>query len=165
MAADRHDPTLMQYALDGSEPYSFRKDPSVPNFPDERPLIVFDGVCVLCSRFARFVMARDREEEFLFTHAQSKLGQALFNHYGLNTFEFETNLLVENGLAFGHLESAALITQRFGWPWSMAMGLLKLPRPLGLRIYNRIARNRYAMFGRHNTCWIPDGRLRERLLP
>lgn len=164
MAADEAPSNDNRFALQGCEPYSFRADPTVPIFPDERPLIVFDGVCVLCSGFAQFVISRDTNKDYLLTHAQSDLGQALFRHYGLDTFNFETNLLIDNGLAFGRLEAMALILRRLGWPWRAAMSLLWLPQPMGRWIYQRIARNRYAMFGRRKECWVPDGELRNRLI-
>lgn len=164
MAAEETPSTDTRFALEGCEPYSFRADPTVPIFPDERPLIVFDGVCVLCSGFAQFVISRDTNKDFLLTHAQSDLGQALFQHYGLDTYSFETNLLIDDGLAYGRLEAMGLILRRLGWPWRAAMGLLWLPRPIGRWVYQRIARNRYAMFGRRKECWVPDGELRTRLI-
>jgi len=45
-------------------PSSYRTDPAAPSFPDDRPIIVFDGHCVLCSRFARLVLRRDRAGRF-----------------------------------------------------------------------------------------------------
>jgi predicted DCC family thiol-disulfide oxidoreductase YuxK len=54
---------------------------------------------VLCNGFARFVAKRVRSSVFRFTQAQSPLGGALFRHYGLDDKDFETNLLIEDGLA------------------------------------------------------------------
>ena len=50
--------------LEHVEQYGYRADPNVPLFPDDKPIIVFDGKCVLCSRRARFVMRRDRDKRF-----------------------------------------------------------------------------------------------------
>jgi len=71
--------------LSGMPPYSYRNDPQVPRFPDDKGLIVFDGVCVLCMGSAQFVLKRDTGFAFRLTTAQSPLGQALFRHYGLDT--------------------------------------------------------------------------------
>lgn len=164
MIGEYDDTDDARFAIEGCKPYSFRADPGVPNFPDERPLIVFDGVCVLCSGFAKFVMARDRDQEYLFTAAQSKLGQALFRHYGLNPFDFETNLLIDRGIVYGRLAAMSLILRRLGWPWRAAMGLLRLPEPIGRWLYERIARNRYKLFGRRKACWVPTPELRSRVI-
>ena len=64
-----------------SPAFSYRDDPAVPAFPDDRPLIVFDGVCVLCSASARFVLRHDEAGRFRLTAAQSSVGQALYRHH------------------------------------------------------------------------------------
>ncbi len=146
--------------------YSYRHDGAVPDFDDSAPLIVFDGVCGLCSGFARFVIARDRARVFRFTHAQSALGTALFRHYGLDETDFETSLLIEDGWAFGRLEAFAGVLQHFRAHWrGLAMALMLLPRPLRDWLYARVARNRYALFGRYESCRVPSGLGEGRFLP
>jgi len=142
--------------LDSFSPYSYRDDPSVPDFPDETPLIVFDGVCVLCNGFARFVAKRDPENRFRFAEAQSALGGALFRHYGLDDIDFETNLLIQDGRAYGRLEAFAHILGQLGGPWHAAKAVLALPRPARDWLYDRIAKNRYRIFGRYETCPARD---------
>jgi predicted DCC family thiol-disulfide oxidoreductase YuxK len=152
-------------ALSDFAPYSYRVDPSVADFPDTRKLIVFDGVCVLCSGFARFVAKHDEAEQFSFVTAQAPLGQVLFRHYGLDDTDFETNLLIEDGRAYGRMEAFARIMKNLGVPWSLAMGVLMFPRPVRNWLYDRIARNRYRIFGRYETCAAPDDPLlRTRLI-
>lgn len=150
--------------LSGFAPHSYRADPTVPAFPDTRKLIVFDGVCVLCSGFARFVARRDKTEQFSFVAAQSPLGKALFRHYGLDETDFETNLLIEDGRAHGRMEAFARIMKGLGMPWSLAMGVFILPLSVRNWLYDRIARNRYRNFGRYETCIAPDDPLLKRRL-
>jgi predicted DCC family thiol-disulfide oxidoreductase YuxK len=138
--------------LDSFASYSYRDDPSVPKFPDDKPLIVFDGVCVLCNGFARFVAKRDSANRFRFAEAQSPLGGALFRHYGLDDIDFETNLLVQDGRASGRMEAFARILAQLGGPWPAAKIVLALPRPARDWLYDRIAKNRYRIFGRYETC-------------
>jgi predicted DCC family thiol-disulfide oxidoreductase YuxK len=145
-------------------PYSYRADPAVPTFPDDKVLVVFDGVCVLCSGFAKFILKRDTVFAFRLTTAQSPLGQALYRHYGLDTQEFETNLVIADGRAHGKLDSVAVTGERLGGPWRTLALLRLLPRPLADWLYDRVARNRYALFGRADSCMIPPPRWRERFL-
>ncbi len=56
------------------QPYSYRGDPDVPAFPDDRPIIIFDGHCALCSGFARFVLKHDRRATFRLIAGQTLLG-------------------------------------------------------------------------------------------
>lgn len=144
--------------------YSWRHDPAVPAFPDDRPLIVFDGVCVLCLGFARFVIRRDRQKLFRFATAQSSLGQGLYRHFGLNPVEFETNLVLAEGQLHGKLGAFIAVMRLLGWPWR-ALGVLAiLPRPLADWVYDRIARNRYRLFGRTEDCMLPPPDWRDRFL-
>lgn len=145
-------------------PYSWRADPSVPPFPDDKALIVFDGVCVLCSGFARFVLKRDRHFAFRLTTAQSPLGQALYRHYDLDTQEFETNLVLADGRAAAKLDTVALAGERLGGAWRALSLLRLLPRVLADWLYDRVARNRYALFGRTATCMIPPPEWRDRFI-
>lgn len=139
-----------------AEPYSYRRDPAVPPFPDDKALLIFDGVCVLCSAFARFVLTRDRDFGFYLTTAQSPLGQALFRHYGLDPLTLESNLLIADGLPYAKLDSVAETARRLGGIWRLGAPLLKLlPRPLADWSYDRVAQSRYALFGRTEACMIP----------
>jgi predicted DCC family thiol-disulfide oxidoreductase YuxK len=145
--------------------YSYRDDRQVPKFDDSRPVIVFDGVCVLCHGFARFLAKRDTAEQFRFTYAQSALGQGLFRHYGFNAIEFETNLLIADGLAYGKLAAFSQITRRLGRPWSLIGHAIRpIPARLGDPAYDLIARNRYRLFGRHDVCALPDPSWAKRMI-
>lgn len=140
--------------LDSFSTYSYRDDPSVPDFPDETPLIVFDGVCVLCNGFARFVAKRDVAKRFRFAEAQSPLGGALYRHYGLDDVDYETNLLIQDGRAYGRMEAFVHIVSQLGCAWSTVRLILGLPRPMRDWLYDRIAKNRYRLFGRYDACPI-----------
>lgn len=137
-------------------PYSYRADPAVPEFPDDRPVMLFDGHCVMCSASARFLLRRDRQGLFRLAPAQSPLGQALYRHYGLEATDFETNLLLEGGVAYVKSESSIRVAVHLGWPWSLAQALRILP--LGWRdaLYELVARNRFRLFGRREVCFRPE---------
>ena len=136
----------------------------MPAFPDARPLIVFDGVCVLCSGFARFVATRDRQGRILFTAAQSPLGQGLFRHLGLDTVNYETNLLIADGRVFAKMAAFSGIMARLGNPWRLGAAIDALPAGLADGLYDRIARNRYRLFGQREACIMPDAAWRGRVI-
>lgn len=150
--------------MNESGEYSWRRDPAVPRFPDEHPLIVFDGVCVLCSANAQFVLRRDRERCFRLTTAQGPLGQALYRHFGLPTSTYETMLVLQDGRLLTESEAALRIAEGLGWPWRAAGVLRLVPRPLRDGLYRLVARNRYRLFGRREQCWLPATGDRDRLL-
>ena len=150
--------------LGATVPYSYRADPVVPAFPDDKALVVFDGVCVMCSGFARFILKRDRHFAFRLTTAQSPLGQALFRHYGLDTETFATNLVLIDGVSYAKLDTVAAVGGRLGGAWRALGVLWLLPRSLGDWIYDLVARNRYAVFGRTEQCMLPPAKWRDRFI-
>jgi len=140
--------------------------PTLPRqtYDARQPLIVFDGVCVFCSGFVQLILKLDREKRFRFATAQSPLGEALFRQHGLPTDDYDSNLAIIGGAAFTKLDSFIAVMDALGWPWRVAKALLILPRPLRDWLYDRVARNRYALFGRKDSCDIPSAELRERLI-
>ena len=118
----------------------------------------------MCSGFARFILKRDRDFAFRLTTAQSPLGQALFVHYGLDTENFETNLVLADGRAYAKLDTVMEVGRRLGGVWRLAVILRLLPRPIGDWVYDRIAVNRYRLFGRTDSCMIPPPHWRDRFI-
>ena len=100
----------------------------MPVFPDDNALVVFDGVCVLCSGFARFILKHDPAFAFRLTTAQSPLGQALFRHYGLDTETLETNLVLIDGRPYAKLDTVAAVAKRLGGGWRLLSVLRAIPR-------------------------------------
>jgi len=145
-------------------PFSFRNDPAVPAFPDDRPIIIFDGKCVLCSGFARFVLWADRQRRFRFLAAQTPLGVALYRHYGLDPVNYTTNILLADGHAWFKSAAALRIFQLLGLPWALLSAGWLLPRVLRDGLYDLIARNRLRWFGVRAICYVPDPTQADRFL-
>jgi predicted DCC family thiol-disulfide oxidoreductase YuxK len=146
------------------EPYSYRRDSAVPAFADDRPIILFDGYCALCSGWVSFVLRHDRAATFRLLPAQTDLGVALYRHYGLNPMDYETNVLLAEGRPFFKSESAIGMLERLGAPWSAARVLRLLPEPLRDRLYDIVARNRLRWFGRRDQCLTSAPRYEDRFL-
>jgi predicted DCC family thiol-disulfide oxidoreductase YuxK len=146
------------------QPNPSDQDPALLLAGSEHSLIVFDGVCILCSGFARTITRLDRAGKFRFVTAQSPLGRALFESHGLRTDDFETNLVLIGGKAYTHLDGFIAVMNTLGWPWRAAKLLLVLPLPVRDWLYERIAKNRYALFGKKDSCDIPSPALKERIL-
>jgi predicted DCC family thiol-disulfide oxidoreductase YuxK len=163
--------TLAMRVDDGSvrgdmrEPYSYRRDPGVPAFPDDRPIIIFDGYCALCSGWARFVLRHDPQGTYRLLSAQSPLGHALYIHYGLDPEDYETNILLCDGVAWFKSEGSIRMAEGLGRPWSLLGGAFRiLPRPIRDRLYETVARNRLRLFGKREACFVPDLNYQDRFL-
>ena len=129
-----------------------------------RDIIVFDGECVFCSSFFKLMVRIDRDETFHFVVAQSELGTALYEALDLPTDDFETNLVIVDGVIYQRLDAFAAAMRRAGGLWRLLSWCRHIPEPLKSFLYHRIARNRYSIFGRYNVCMVPDARLKARFL-
>lgn len=147
-----------------SEPYSFRADPAVPAFDDSAPLAVMDGECAICSWGARMIHRLDRSETVRICPIQSPLGAALLRHYGLAPEDPASWLFIDRGVAHADFEAVLHAGRRFGGAARLVGVLRVFPKPLRDWLYQRLARNRYALFGRADLCALPDPGLRKRLL-
>jgi predicted DCC family thiol-disulfide oxidoreductase YuxK len=131
---------------------------------DDRPIIVFDGMCVLCSANARFVLKHDRQGLFRLASMQSEAGAALYRRFGIDPADPETLIVVTGDRALRNSDAIIAIYRGLGWPWRAAAALAVMPRRLRDPIYQWLARNRYRLFGRRETCWLPDPSHAERML-
>jgi predicted DCC family thiol-disulfide oxidoreductase YuxK len=136
------------------QPFSYRTDPAVSPFPDDHPIIIYDGNCRMCSGFVRFILRHDRRDCFRFIGAQSPLGTALYRHYGLDPVHYETNILLEHGRPWLKSEGSIRMFQHLGPPWSMMVAGRLLPRSLRDLLYEFIARHRLRWFGVLQTCYL-----------
>ena len=132
-------------------------DLAAANLSDlKQPLIVFDGICHLCTGFVRFVIRWDRAALFQFLPAQSLRGEALYARMGLKSGDWDSNLLVLEGCVYTELDAFIEIARRFGGLWRLMPVLYAIPRPLRDGLYNHLARNRYRWFGKRDVCYLPS---------
>lgn len=131
---------------------------------DARPIILFDGICVLCTANARFVLRHDRRGHFRLASVQSAAGQALCRRFGVDPDNPDTMLVIEGERAWRDSDGVLAIAEGLGWPWR-ALGMLRVvPRRWRDAAYRRIARSRYRLFGRHDVCWVPSPEQKARIL-
>ena len=121
-------------------------------------IILFDGVCVLCSAWANFMIQHDPQYQFKLVSAQSKLGQKLLSTYQLPTDHFETMVLLEQGQLYTESTAFLRIIQRVDFPYSILKYGKVIPKAVRDFAYRRIALNRYWLFGQTEQCYVvtPD---------
>ena len=144
--------------------YSYRDDPSVPAFDDSKPIIIFDGECVLCSRGIQFMLKHDPQGEVKFAVIQDENPQALYKHYGLDADAFDTFMVLADGEPYvrwrGVSKAARLMPAP--WKWLGSLGRL-VPAFIGDRIYDFVQRHRIGWFGARE-CFVPDAAVQSRFL-
>jgi len=127
---------------------------------------VMDGTCALCAFGAKMVHRLDRSGTIRIAPIQGTAGRAFMLAHGLDPLDPDSWLFIEeDGTVSRDLEALIRLGRRnggFGW---LLVWLKVFPKPARDWMYARVARNRYAMFGRADLCALPDAALRARLLP
>jgi predicted DCC family thiol-disulfide oxidoreductase YuxK len=131
-------------------------------WPDD-DVILYDGVCVFCSRWIRFISARDIAGRFRFTAIQSDYGTRLAQAFGIDPEDPDTNAVIHGGVARFKSDAALTVLSNLpGWRWVRV--LRAVPRPLRDAVYDLVAQNRYRIFGKYEACFVGDAAFRNRVL-
>jgi predicted DCC family thiol-disulfide oxidoreductase YuxK len=129
-----------------------------------KPLVLFDGVCNLCNASVQFIIEHDSEGKIMFCSLQSERGQAILQHLGMKTDDFDTFIFIENGEAYTRSAGILKEVSYFdGW-WRFLSIFRIVPRPIRDFFYNIVAQNRYRWFGKKESCWLPTPELKARFL-
>ena len=142
-------------------------EPSTDATEHPSPVIVFDGVCLLCSRWVRFLLKHDHAARYRFCAMQSASGRALLLAHGLDPDSPLSFLLVEDGRGYTDSDAIARVflgLDRRRWRW-LSRTLSLAPRWLRDPLYRAVARHRYQLFGRSRHCFLPTPEQRERFMP
>jgi predicted DCC family thiol-disulfide oxidoreductase YuxK len=132
--------------------------------PLAHPVIVFDALCVLCSANAQFVLKHDKAGLFRLASMQGEFGNALYRRFGIDPASPETLIVVDGDHAWRDSDAVLAIYAGLGWPWRAVALFRCIPHCLRDPIYRWIARHRYEIFGRRQTCWLPSPDQSHRLL-
>lgn len=132
------------------------------SWPDD-DVILYDGVCVFCSRWIRFVARHDKAQRFRFTAIQSPYGTRLAQAFGIDPADPDTNAVVHRGVAYFKSDAALTVLSHLpGFRWTRL--LFAVPKLLRDAVYNLVARNRYRMFGKYEACFAPDAAMRAQVM-
>ncbi len=128
-------------------------------------MILFDGVCNVCSGFVQFVIAHDPAGRFRFAALQSDAARRLLRQPdAAGRASLASVVLVEGDQVFTQSTAALRIARGLGLPWRLAYGLIAVPRPLRDWVYDVVARHRYQWFGQRDACLVPTPQVRARFL-
>jgi predicted DCC family thiol-disulfide oxidoreductase YuxK len=128
-------------------------------------VIVFDGVCMLCSRWVDFVLRRDLSGRYKFAAMQTASGRALLLEHGIDPDDPLSFLLLEDKKGYTDTDAIVRILRSFGPGWKFIALLVSIvPRFVRDPLYRWIARNRYRLFGRRAACRVPTADIADRFL-
>ena len=127
-------------------------------------VILFDGLCNVCSGSVRFILPRDRKAVFRFASLQSSAAARLLTDCGRTPGTLDSLVLIEDGGCYERSDAVLRIAGRLPFPWTLAGALRIIPRPIRDALYTFLAARRYRWFGRKDVCELPPAEWRERFL-
>jgi predicted DCC family thiol-disulfide oxidoreductase YuxK len=131
----------------------------------ERPFIIFDGHCALCSAGVRWMMLRDPRGDYAFAAVQQPFARAIYERAGLDPDAFDTFMVLIDGRAHLRWEGVLAAARLMPAPWRWLGGAGRIiPDFIGDPIYDFVQRNRLAWFGARDQCFAPDATQRSRFL-
>jgi predicted DCC family thiol-disulfide oxidoreductase YuxK len=121
----------------------------------DAPVLVFDGVCVLCSRWVHFILRHDKSARIRLAPMQSQSGRALLATFGLDPDDPLSLLYVVDGRGYQDSEAILRVLASLGGAWRATAIVRVIPRFVRDPLYRWLARNRYRWFGRTDACLVP----------
>jgi len=133
------------------------------------PIVLYDGVCGLCNQLVQFLLKRDKHDQLRYASLQSDFASKILVRHGLNPKDLDTVCVVINYEETDErvlTRSTAILNviKNLGGIWKVAALGQVVPRPIRDLLYEMVARNRYRMFGKYETCMLPEPRHRAKFL-
>jgi predicted DCC family thiol-disulfide oxidoreductase YuxK len=151
-----------------------------PNMNKNDCVILFDGVCKLCNHWSQFIIKVDKQQRFKLCSVQSPEGQSILKYFDMPTDHFDTMLYVEGNTleancmevnsaevnsadinklkasqCFEKSDAFLNVVRKLGYPWRLLYLFKIVPKRLRNWLYDRVALNRYTLFGQYDTCMLP----------
>lgn len=133
------------------------------------PIVLYDGICGLCNRLIHFLLKQDVRDRFRFASLQSEFADSLLRRHGIDGIDLDTvYVVVDHGRGSERLlarsDAVLHVLGELGGVWSVSRLGRVVPRLIRNRIYDLVARNRYRIFGKYDTCLLPDKRHQHKFL-
>lgn len=127
-----------------------------PHISKDTNVILFDGVCKLCNAWSNFIIQHDKNHRFKLASVQSAQGQEILTYFNYPTDYYETMLVVSGNECFEKGDGFFFVMRTLGLPWKLLLVFKIIPKPLRDWMYDRIALNRYKIFGKYDYCVLPS---------
>lgn len=135
------------------------------NLPDDKKIVLFDGICNLCDASINYIIKNDKKDLFRFVTLQSDLGKEILDYLKIDTSSIDSVILYEPKIAYYYKAEAAL---RIAKDLSGIIAVLSIFRFLPISflnfIYDFVARNRYKWYGKKKECLLPSPEIRAKFL-
>ncbi|NNE31451.1 MAG: DUF393 domain-containing protein [Winogradskyella sp.] len=136
------------------------------NIPQDKLLILFDGICNLCNSSVLYIIKRDKKNKFVFAPLQSDVGDYIINKFQIDVNKTDSILLYNPKVNSMKYKSSAalLIAKHLGFPTNLMIIFYSIPTSIRNWVYDYIAKHRYKWFGKKDACMIPTPELQSKFI-
>ena len=127
-------------------------------------VVLFDGVCNLCNGFVHFIIKRDTKARIKFAALQSNISKIILQKKAIKDDEMNSVIVLINDEIYTKSTAAILLLVELGGFWKCVYLFYFIPKFIRDFFYNIIAKNRYKVFGKKNSCLIPSKELAVRFI-
>ena len=127
-------------------------------------IVFFDGVCNLCNSTIQFLIKKNDKKSLRFSSLQSNFGQQFLKDNKLQVAKFESIYYLKNNILYSHSSAVLEILKELKGIYPYASILKIIPKFIRDEVYKWIAKNRYRLFGKQESCWIPSPDLKDRFI-
>lgn len=127
-----------------------------------KPIVLFDGLCNLCSSSVQFLLTYNRKKNLHFASLQSPFAKNLLQQLNIPMEDLSTIIFVQNEKVYTKSSAVFELSKHLTYPWKAIHYFAFLPSPISNWFYDLIARNRYHWFGRKKKCMIPKTKWQDR---
>ena len=123
-----------------------------------RKIVFFDGVCNLCNGFVDFVMKHNQDRDIFYCSLQSQSAQDLLTAKSVDLTSLSTIFFLEDDKLYSESDAIQKIAQSLhGWPKVLGSITSIFPKCVRNWMYRKVSKNRYHLFGKNESCRVPQG--------
>ena len=127
-------------------------------------IILFDGICNLCNSSVKFIIKHDRKNKFRFGSLQSDSAKKLLEPYHFPPEELKSFILLEDGKIYLRSRAVLRIASQLDGAWKLTSVFYVFPSFISDAVYNLVAKYRYRIFGKKETCMVPTPELKSKFI-
>ena len=136
---------------------------------ESKPIVLYDGVCGLCNGLVQFLLKRDAHDRLRYASLQSEFAGAVLRRHGADPDDLDTVYVVvdhnqPNERLLDRSDAILYMAEQLGGIWGVAKIGRVIPKVVRDGMYKLVATNRYRMFGKYDSCMMPDPTHRTKFL-
>jgi predicted DCC family thiol-disulfide oxidoreductase YuxK len=122
----------------------------------EHPIVFFDGICNFCNGSVDFLIRHNKRKDLRYASLQSEFAQKTLDEYGISTVDLNSVYFLKDGIVYNKSTAALKLTPYLSWYIFPFYALWMFPKKFRDFFYTLIAKKRYVLLGKRESCRLPS---------